>query len=405
MHRALNNVSWRGKFAALLALLTVALVVAGIGIHVGASSKSAEPYFTDASKSGLTVVPASCPSDPHAPAVCDLPSDNPCTLTPSSASANAGDAVTLSWNITQPDWDTTPPLVGSGSPTENFNGNISPGAGVVTGMSGSVTVHPAVTTTYVLSGTVSAALPWAGTELGGARCQTTVSVGASCVDNPICTAGNVVNSCTGAVEQVCPAGCLSSKCLCPSGQFFYGGSCVSACPSGLYQYNDTCVASCPIGFRAQGNVCVFDACPSGYTFQNNACVQTSCSQGFYCSGSNLYNRDASCTSSLVSACTYGCSNGACNVPASPGIALWQVRPILVPSGNTVSVNWDVENVLQCTVTGSNGDTWQGSTGAQTSAPITGQTIYTLNCDALPGATPATVSESTTVNIVPQFHEQ
>jgi hypothetical protein len=86
----------------------------------------------------------------------------------------------------------------------------------------------------------------------------------------------------------------------------------------------------------------------------------------------------------------------------------QAIPVLVQQGETVQIYWQVENISSCTVTGSNGDLWSdtfsGTTG-KTSGSITAQTLYTLSCQALPGATPPSLSESRTINIVPIFEEQ
>jgi hypothetical protein len=74
----------------------------------------------------------------------------------------------------------------------------------------------------------------------------------------------------------------------------------------------------------------------------------------------------------------------------------------VPPGLTSRVYWDVSNVEDCTVTGTNGDSWTGLSGAKTTSPILTLTAYTLSCTPLAGGSfPA---EMVNVNVVPIFQE-
>ena len=86
----------------------------------------------------------------------------------------------------------------------------------------------------------------------------------------------------------------------------------------------------------------------------------------------------------------------------------QVIPNIVRAGETVRVYWNAVNAASCAVEGTNTDAWStvlsGSPG-KTTSPITAQTTYTLTCRALPGATPAVVTESATANIIPAFQEK
>jgi len=85
----------------------------------------------------------------------------------------------------------------------------------------------------------------------------------------------------------------------------------------------------------------------------------------------------------------------------------QAIPSLVHAGETTQLYWNVVNASRCTVTG-NGDEWSdrssGNLG-KTSRRIDSQVTYTLQCQALPGALPATVRETVTVNVIPIFEEQ
>jgi|GEM_PF-1948598 len=89
----------------------------------------------------------------------------------------------------------------------------------------------------------------------------------------------------------------------------------------------------------------------------------------------------------------------------------QARPALLKQGATTRLYWNTENAESCIVTEDNpdiDDSWglesSGESG-QESSEIRMQTIYTLTCQSVPDASPATVTESVTVNIIPIFEEQ
>lgn len=143
-----------------------------------------------------------------------------------------------------------------------------------------------------------------------------------------------------------------------------------------------------------------------------------CTPAYSCSGTQtiLYT-DAFCETSTYATCTAPafCSAGSSTclypqpsfVPSSGLTGHIQLLPELVSSGETTQIYWNVDNVTSCAVSGTNGDSWSGlSSGAdgKTSSAILGQTTYTLTCNAYPGVTPATVSESKAVNIIPIFQE-
>ena len=148
-----------------------------------------------------------------------------------------------------------------------------------------------------------------------------------------------------------------------------------------------------------------------------------CSPYYFCSNDNVYYKSITCKDSLYEKCPYGCSAGSClpppsaeftstnsNSPAGAFSATGhlQIRPFLVKKGDTVNVYWNVKNVSSCSVTGTNGDSWTGNSSGsagKTTSPIIGQTTYTLSCAALPKATPASITETQTVNVIPTFQEK
>lgn len=199
---------------------------------------------------------------------------------------------------------------------------------------------------------------------------------------------------------------------CPSNPHFWGDCTQIFCPSG-YIYDSSaggCVIvpqSCPIGYTWSGFSCVFTGCPANYVLQGGTCVYVAppvCTPSYSCQSGNLYYEDVSCHSSLVQTCSYGCSNNQCNPTPSPDVITWNVKPTLVRKGDTVMVNWEVNNVTSCTVTGTNGDAWNAPSGSNRSGAITQQTFYTLHCVAYPDAPIPWVDRTITVNIIPGFIE-
>lgn len=225
-------------------------------------------------------------------------------------------------------------------------------------------------------------------------------------------------------NNLCPANQQDQGTLGNSNNDLNASTTGVSCPTGELDEYGTCVATCDVGYAAQGDVCLFSQCPSG-TRQttdangNPACVSTSCSAGPVCLNGNLYTETAQCvlSTSATQTCTYGCSSGACNAPPSPAIGTWQIAPVLLQSGQTTELTWQAQNVTSCTVTGSNGDgtaqstdptspgVWMGTSGSVTSSPIDGQTIFTIKCGGIAGAAQSSISQSTTVNIAPNYNEQ
>jgi hypothetical protein len=190
---------------------------------------------------------------------------------------------------------------------------------------------------------------------------------------------NDVNQCPPPSQPSCFFG------LCPGGGSPRGGG---GTPNPV----------CPIGYVGQGNYCVFSACPAGYTLSGTQCVRVSCPFGFTLSGENC-----------IPPASINFVNFSSTNPNGPFIASGhlQVVPILVKSGDTVQVYWNVTNASSCSVIGTDGDGWNtksSGTAGQTSSAITAQTTFTLSCQSLPGATPASVQESQVVNIIPVFKE-
>ena len=152
----------------------------------------------------------------------------------------------------------------------------------------------------------------------------------------------------------------------------------------------------------QGNTCVFSACPSGYVKQGASCVLSNlCNTPPKCVGANLVN---SCTDATIQACAFGCASGACNPPPALSATL-SASPKLLRIGKTSVLSWSSTNASSCTLVGTNGNSWSGtSSEGETSTPIQSQTIYTLHCVGVSGSMPSTIDKTETINIIPTESE-
>lgn len=79
------------------------------------------------------------------------------------------------------------------------------------------------------------------------------------------------------------------------------------------------------------------------------------------------------------------------------------RHIVRPNA-TIIVHWQTDDADSCTVVGTNGDSWSGTSGTATSSPLTALTSYTLSCDGLDAGSGADFTDTETVLIVPFWKE-
>lgn len=437
------------------------LIVLVIGIallaiaQLGGIYASPEVKFADASASGLSIVPASCPSSPHYSGECSGVSA--CNIAASPSTITPGQTATLSWEaLPNPD----PQRLA-------MTYTINNGIGAVNAP-GSRGVSPGQTTTYRM--TVHYAPQPGVPDYSGAaipqdaNCFAILAVQNGCVANQGQSCSSGPNNCnernTGAIQ--CDGSCgatpppnrISCVSICPNGlDMELYPSC--QCPSGRVQSGNSCV--CPVGQFLNGGICVNAGCSNGLDISrypsctcpnasdqivNGQCVSTQCvsNQGAACTSapnscgmttSGTIQCNGSCGAATPSnnlcpnTCWDGSTplNGNCPVcppgytqagnscvppPAPEPVAHLQVKPSLVRPGDTTRVIWEWRNVRTCTVTGTNGDRWEDRTtsGMQgvESSPIQSRTTYTLRCTALPGATPSSITEFKTVNIIPRWLE-
>ncbi len=208
--------------------------------------------------------------------------------------------------------------------------------------------------------------------------------------------------------QLVPASCPSSA--------HYAGDCgwIPRCGPG------GCIP-CPSGTTAQGDWCVPPPPPLGYSqgsydggYSQGSYVPAQsyyqsyyqgayCSAAYFCSGNDLYYKNASCTDAFVQHCTWGCSGGC--LPPPPPTGNITATPTLVHSGDTSEIKWTTQYTASCTVAENNpeiNDAWTGTSGTKTSSGLTQQTKYTLTCTGIDGST---FTDSVTVNIIPIWQEQ
>ncbi len=167
--------------------------------------------------------------------------------------------------------------------------------------------------------------------------------------------------------------------------------------------------SCQFSVASAQSMCADGSTPvNGLCPNNNSCTQTGyprCSAD----GSSIEYLDSAChpqsNTCQWAAQGYGCSAGACLTPPQPS-ASFAISPKLLSPSSTATITWQIGASTACSITASDGDNSSGLTGSgsKATAPILGQTVYTLNCaEDLTGQ--VVPPQSITVNIVPGFIEK
>jgi len=332
------NIRKQLYLAGLLAI--VALFAAGLGAQRSqAPFASAEVQFTDVSARGMHIVPASCPSDQHYIGEC-----GPATCTPP-------------YTGVYPNCVYVPP--GTGGPGEGGGGGAPPS------VSGNTCVIVLSPSTITLGG--SSAMSWNSNY--------------AVFGIPFSMSGSI----TPAPGAVAASGATT---VSPSVSTTYTGTFTPAGEGRL------------LGDKGSSWFTSV-TCSARLTVLPANEVPGSCSVYNFCRGSDVYQRTASCTDRFVRSCAFGCANGVClGAPAPTGFL--RAQPSLVRSGDTTTVEWSATQVSSCTVTGTNGDSWSGRSGTQTSGDITSRTTYTLSCI---GLDESVLEMTAVVNVTPIFDEQ
>ncbi len=182
---------------------------------------------------------------------------------------------------------------------------------------------------------------------------------------------------------------------------------------------------------SQSRTCTNGTLSGTASYQYGSCL---CAPIYSCSGSNIRYTNSACSTSTVATCslpgyctagqstcqyddigynsfsattTSAASGGSGSGTAFTATGHLEARPALVRTGDRSRLFWNVSSAQNCTVTGTNGDSWtQTSTpswGVLT-LPITALTRFTLTCDAYPTVLPATITETASVLPSPQYGE-
>ncbi|HEY4486955.1 MAG TPA: hypothetical protein VJB70_04455 [Candidatus Paceibacterota bacterium] len=261
-----------------------------------------------------------------------------------------------------------------------------------------------------------------------ASCPSTPHGGESCCDGSqgsSCSSG--VNACgqtnSGAIQ--CDGSCSASVPPNPSG---HGEACLSfsnGCGqtnTGTILCNGLCSATPPSNASCGGG----GSLPSNFgepcTSSSNSCGMTNTgtilSNGL-CSAVPPANSLCGGASPGTAQCTDGIDNdgdGETDYPNDSGCesssdgqeqsvsgdSAIQALPTLVFSGEASIISWSASNVTSCTVIGTNGDSWAGAGGTQTTSLIVETTAYVLSCTDLEDEPLPT--ESVTIQLKPEFEE-
>lgn len=204
--------------------------------------------------------------------------------------------------------------------------------------------------------------------------------------------------CSANYNQTCQ---VSNACGSASGVYLCNGTCSVQAPSGSANYGKAC---------GPGN--------AGVTQCDGSCL---CTPRYACSGQTIIHTNADCSQSTVNACVAPqyCSPGVStcvqpqivfNATTQPLVLTGhlQAKPLLVRTGDSAKLYWNVSNASSCSVRDGAGavisTAFTSGTSGVATPPVHAQTVYVLMCQGLPGASPSSVTETQTINIVPGFQE-
>lgn len=136
------------------------------------------------------------------------------------------------------------------------------------------------------------------------------------------------------------------------------------------------------------------------------CVDSTSSTGVNFSTGSAASGSTDVSPTVTTSYTLTCSNngeGIVKVNVIDPVISITATPPLLRLNETSVIEWTTSSVNSCSVSEDNPDfvdSWSGTSGTQTTSPITGETIYTLSCQTDGGS----VSENTKVRLIPTFKE-
>jgi hypothetical protein len=370
------------------ALYLFAFFLVGFSFLSQAQPYTHEALFSDSSSSGLAIVPASCPSDPHYAGECS----QPCYF--NGLEVPHGSSVTA--------YQTPNVPYGSSCVSESRSCD----NGALSGSYAYASCSVNAPSNCTLDGTTVTHGTWAT-----AYQSATVPFGSSCTsqgrycDNGSLSGTYAYASCTVDSPTTCPL----DGTIIPHGE---ARTCFSTrtAPSGTlcstYSQNRSCYNGTLSGDSA---------------YQYASC---SCTPSYSCSGNSIQYTNASCITSTIATCVAPafCSPGfsTCQYPPPEVVPEYGKSghvfsaPSFVIKDSTAQLFWNVTNVTSCTVSGSNGQSWSGAnagcagvtcdagSSGKTTLPITAMTTYTLSCT---GADSSIFSEQAIIRLAPEFGDE
>ncbi len=221
-------------------------------------------------------------------------------------------------------------------------------------------------------------------------------------DPPITGGSCTVSSCPSAINA-CGFSGTGNKCTGGSGSYACTAT-IPALPSYLgtacsQSFTETiCGESVPrtaFGSRNCNNTCVISV--SGYpeVVSNNICDVSVCPSGT----SGTYPDCGTCPSGFSG------QYPSCSIVSPPTLGDTDIslkaKPTLVGDGQTTTITWASVESTNCSVTGTNGDSWSGRSGRVDTSPITEKTVFTLSCTDSRGEN---IRDVETVYISPAWQE-
>ena len=171
-------------------------------------------------------------------------------------------------------------------------------------------------------------------------------------------------------------------------------------------------------------------CSNGATDYPTCTQTTSCTPAYTCSGNTIQYQAADCSTYVTATCdaTQQCVAGSSTCVARAigflsststsdgtggqgGLTLdghLLASPKLVHKGDTTHLYWDVGNAKNCSLSDGTltlSTALTAGTAGLVTPPIQQQTTYTLFCNGFSGASPASINETQTVNLIPAYQEQ
>lgn len=348
-----------------------------------------------------------------------------CSVTADVNPLTYGGSTTLHW--TSANADTSFYISSVGYVTANTSGSASVGPLATTAYNGTAIGSGGTTNcnfTLTVNAPANCALPWGGTINHGASVTahqaSGVAAGQSCVsESRSCSNGTLSGSYVYENCTVAPTCLLSaSPTSVNNGQsttLTWSSSGASSCSGTNFSGSGTS-GSTSVSPSSQttytmscSNVGGSTSCSGTGAGGVGALVSVSCTPAYTCTGASsnvITYTGAACSTSTIDTCVAPqfCSAGSSVCLNAAIIGSISSSPRLLPSGSATTILWSTSNASACTVSG-NGNTWIGTSGTQTSAPITSLTTYTIICDDSDAdATQDDYSSSVTVYMIPSWLE-